>query len=202
MTIYLIRHGLALAGVDDLDPGLAPLGREQAAATARALSGINAGRLIVSPLRRTRETAVPIAAALQLEPEIREEVAEVFDPSWPVDERRAMIGPFMAGVWADQPERLKAWRRRVVDTLLEAGLAAAAENRDLVVVSHYIAIGVAIGEATGDDRVVPAPMANCSITRLTAGHGGLTLIEAVSAAHLGADQVTGIGAAQAGKAPG
>lgn len=199
MTIYLIRHGLALAGVDDLDPGLAPLGHEQAASTARALADLHASRLIVSPLRRTRETAIPIAAALALAPEIREEVAEVFDPSWPVGERRAMIGPFMAGNWAEQPQKLQDWRRRVVDTLLEAGLAAEASGHDLVVVSHYIAIGVAIGESTGDDRVVPAPMANASITTLRAGHGGLQLLEAASTAHLAAALVTGVHTAQAGR---
>lgn len=199
MTIYLIRHGLAAAGVDDLDPGLAPLGHAQAAAVAAALAGSPAGRLIVSPLRRTRETAEPIAATLGLEPELREEVAEVFDPSWPVEQRRAMIGPFMAGRWSEQPERLQAWRRRVLDTLLEAGLAAEATGRDLVVVSHYIAIGVAIGEATNDDRVVPIPMANASITRMSAGHGGLRLIEAVSTAHLAPGQITGLGQAMAGR---
>ncbi|MXY36711.1 MAG: histidine phosphatase family protein, partial [Dehalococcoidia bacterium] len=59
MTLYLIRHGLAAAGLDDLDPGLAPLGHEQAAITARALRKLTPSRLVVSPLRRTRETADP-----------------------------------------------------------------------------------------------------------------------------------------------
>jgi probable phosphoglycerate mutase len=199
MTIYLIRHGLAAAGVDDLDPGLAPLGHEQAAAAARAMAGSNARRLFVSPLRRTRETAIPIAATLGLTPEIRDEVAEVFDPSWSVEERRSMIGPFMAGKWADQPEKLRTWRRRAVDVVMEAGLAAAAANHDLIVVSHYIAIGVIIGEAIGDDRVVPIPMANTSITSLNVGHGGFELLEAVSTAHLTPEQVTGLGQAAAGR---
>ena len=120
MTIYLVRHGLAAAGADDLDPGLAPLGHEQAHAVAAALAGIAAGRLLVSPLRRTRETALPIARELGLPQEIRDEVAEVFNPSMPAEERRSMIGPFMAGRWAEQTEVLRAWRRRVVDTLLDA----------------------------------------------------------------------------------
>jgi len=199
MTLYLVRHGRAATGVDPLDPGLDALGHEQAAVTARALSRINAGRLVVSPLRRTRETAEPIAAALGLPPEIRDEVAEVFDPSMPLDERRTMIGPFMAGAWAEQNAHLRAWRQRVVDTLLELGLAAVAANRDLVVVSHYIAIGVAIGEATGDDRVVPVPMANASITTLTVAPGKLTLLEAASTAHLAPDQITGIHTAIGGR---
>ncbi len=199
MTIYLIRHGLALAGAADLDPGLAPLGHEQATATAKALTGLNAGRLIVSPLRRTRETAEPIAEALGLSAEIRTEVAEVFDPAMPVEERQSMIGPFMAGLWANQAQHLRDWRQRVVDAVTEAGLAAAAANQDLVIVSHYIAIGVIIGEATDDDRVVPQPMANASITTVTVGHGGMTLLEAAQTAHLAPAQISGVHTAMAGR---
>jgi len=198
MTVYLVRHGLAAAGAADLDPGLAELGHAQARAAANCLRSTKATRLLVSPLRRTRETAEPIAAELGLRQEIRDEVAEVFDPSMPAAERQAMIGPFMAGNWADQPEHLRAWRRRVVDTVLEAGLAASASGHDLVIVSHYIAIGAVIGESVGDDRVVPRPMANASITTVEAGPGGFTLVEAASVTHLAPEEVTGVGSAIAG----
>lgn len=199
MTIFLVRHGRAAASVEDRDPGLDDIGRAQAAAAAEALRGKPARRLVVSPLRRTRETAAPIAVALGLQPEVRDEVAEVFDPTMPVDERRAMIGPFMAGRWSEQSEVLRAWRRRVIDALLELGLAAEAARHHVVVVSHYIAIGVAIGEATGDDRVVPVPIANGSITSVAAGHGGLRLVEAGSVAHLSPELVTGTHTALMGR---
>ena len=201
MIIYLVRHGLAAAGVDDLDPGLAELGHAQARAAADALKAKGATRLVVSPLRRTRETAAPIAAALGLEPEIRDEVSEVFDPGMPAEDRKAMLGPFMAGKWSDQPAELRAWRSRVVDALLEMGLATEAANGNLIVVSHYIAIGVAIGEATGDDRVVPAPIANCSITALNVGHGGFTLLEAASTTHLTGELITGTSTVTLGPPP-
>jgi broad specificity phosphatase PhoE len=192
MTTYLIRHGLAAAGTQNLDPGLSDVGHRQAAATAKVFEQRGVGRLVVSPLRRTRETAEPIAASVGLEAEIREEVAEVFPPDMPGTQRTAMIGPFMAGRWSEQDDTLRAWRRRVLDTLLEMGLAAAAANHDLVIVSHYIAIGVAIGEATSDDRVVPVPIANTSITVMDTAHGGLRLLEAASVAHLPDDLVTGL----------
>ena len=192
MEIFLVRHGLVAAGVDDLDPGLDPIGHAQAAATAESFRAVNVGRLVVSPLRRTRETAAPIAAALGLEPELREEVAEVFDPAMPPDERKAMIGPFMAGRWTDQPEALRAWRKRVVSTLIEMGITSATSGTDLVVVSHYIAIGVAVGVAMADDRVVPVPIPNCSITVLEAGRLGLSLVAAATTAHLTEDLVTGL----------
>ena len=200
MTIYLVRHGLDVGSGAEMDPRLAPLGHEQAAAAAEALHGIDAARLIVSPLRRTQETAIPIAAALGLEPEIREEVAEVFDPSMPIAERRAMIGPFMAGNWAEQSAHLRQWRQRVADTVLGLGLTTAASGRDLVIVSHYIAISVIIGEATSDDRVVPVPMANAAITRLEVLEGRFLLLEAAGTAHLRPELLGGAGSATPGRA--
>ena len=194
MTLYLIRHGLAAAGLDDLDPGLAPLGHEQAAITARALGRLTPSRLIVSPLRRTRETADPFAAAFGLEPEVREEVAEVFDPSLPPEERKAIIGPFMEGIWSEQNETLQAWRQRVVATLTEFENGAG----DVIVVSHYIAICVAIGEATRNDRVVPVKLGNCSITSIDVVGEKLILVGAGSTDHLPEEQVTGVATALPG----
>ena len=194
MTLYLIRHGLAAAGLDDLDPGLAPLGREQAKITARALGHLTPSRLVVSPLRRTRETAEPIAEALGLEAEVRDEVAEVFDPSVPAAERQAFIGPFMEGNWSDQDETLQAWRQGVVDTLIEMGGGAG----DVVVVSHYIAIGVGIGEAIRNDRVVPVKLGNCSITKLDEVNGKLAHVAAGSTDHLTEEQITGVARALPG----
>ncbi|MCY3506058.1 MAG: histidine phosphatase family protein [Chloroflexi bacterium] len=194
MTLYLIRHGLAAAGLDDLDPGLAPLGHEQAAVTARALRKLTPSRLVVSPLRRTRETADPIAAAFGLEAEIREEVAEVFDPSLPPEERKAIIGPFMEGVWSEQNETLQAWRRRVVETLVDIGDGVG----DVIVVSHYIAICVAIGEATRNDRVVPVKLGNTSITSIDVVGEKLLLVSAGSTEHLPDEQVTGVATALPG----
>lgn len=200
MALYLVRHGLAAAGVDDLDPGLADLGHAQAEATARALAATSAGRLVVSPLRRTRETADPVARALGLVPEIREEVGEVFDPAMSPEERRAMIRPFMAGHWSEQSDVLRAWRRRVLEALTEFGAGTA---MDVIVVSHYIAIGVAIGEALGDDRVVPVPIPNCSITAVDVDEtsGRLVLKEAAAVGHLAPEQVTGAGEALPGGPP-
>ncbi len=192
MAIFLVRHGLNLKGGDDLDPALDPVGRAQADATAEAFRGLNVGRLVASPLRRTRETAGPIAAALGLDPEIRDEVAEVFDPAMPADERRAWIGPFMASRWTDQPAVLRAWRKRVVSTLIGMGVTSATSGEDLVVISHLIPISVAVGVALGDDRVVPVPIPHCSITVVEAGRLGLKLLAAATTAHLTEELVTGL----------
>lgn len=193
--LILVRHGLAAQGVEDLDPGLAETGHEQARLTAEALKDANAVRLVVSPLRRTQETAAAIASVLGLRPALREEVAEVFDPSMPVEERRNMIGPFMRGRWSEQSETLRAWRQRAIDALFELGSG----SEDVVVVSHYVLISVAVGAATGEDLVVPVPIANCSLTRIEAGPQGLRLIEAGATGHLPPELVTGAAQALAGR---
>ena len=197
--LILVRHGLAAQGVEDLDPGLSDVGHEQARITAGALKDSNVNRLVVSPLRRTQETAGPIAQALGLTPELRTEVAEVFDPSMPVEERQNMIGPFMRGLWSEQPETLRAWRRRAIDALLEIGKASSESGRDAVIATHYVLIGVAVGAASDDDRVIPAPIANCSMTRIQFEAGRLRLVEAGSVAHLPPELVTGVGQALAGR---
>lgn len=50
------------------DPGLTERGHEQARRIARRLAGSDVDVLLCSPLRRTRETAAPLAKALGLEP--------------------------------------------------------------------------------------------------------------------------------------
>ena len=201
MPLHLIRHGEAFASFDHLDPGLSERGRRQAEHVAEWAKGTSAARLVVSPLLRTRETALPIAAALGLVPEYRDEVAEVFDPTMTAEERVAMLPDFIASRWGEQPEGLRTWRRRVVDTVLELALAGEAAGHDVLVVSHFVAIGAVIGEATGDDAVIPVPMANAAISSFSAGHGGLRLLSAATTAHLPPDLVTGMSSAIAGLVP-
>lgn len=201
MAVHLVRHGEAFASFDHPDPGLSERGHRQAAHVAEWAKGTNARRLAVSPLQRTRETAAPIAAALAIEPEYRDEVAEVFDPTMPVAERVAMLPAFIASRWSEQPQGLRTWRRRVVDTVLELALAGEAAGHDVLVVSHFVAIGAVIGEATGDDAVIPVPMANAAISSFSAGHGGLRLLSAATTIHLPPGLVTGMSSAIAGLVP-
>ena len=201
MTIYLIRHGKAAAGAEDLDPGLDEAGQQQATYVKHAFAGRPVGRLVVSPMRRCRETMAPLASALTMAPEVRDEVSEVFDPAMPSEERRTMIGPFMQGAWADQAPDLRAWRERCLDTILDLSLAASAARHDLVIVSHYIAICAAIGDATDDDRVVPVPLANASVTSFEVVNGSLQLLAAGDTAHLPGGLVTGIHTALMGAPP-
>jgi broad specificity phosphatase PhoE len=69
--LLLVRHADKSTGqADDNDPPLSPAGMKRAEELATALreSGVNA--IITTELRRTRETAAPLAAILALTPEV------------------------------------------------------------------------------------------------------------------------------------
>lgn len=194
MTLYLVRHGRAAAGVEDLDPGLDAVGTSQAEHAARALAKSKATRLVCSPLRRARETAAPISRELGLELEIREEIAEVFDPEMSPVQRRDMLIPFLSGVWSEQPLRLREFRERVIRFLISLG------DGNTVVVSHFVAISAAIGASTDDDRVSPCALANASITTLVVRDGKLVLRRPGEVAHLSQGEITASHAAIPGHA--
>lgn len=184
MTLYLVRHGRAMAGVEELDPGLDAVGKNQAEHAALALARSGVSRIICSPLRRALETAKPIEKALGLTAEIRDEISEVFDPTMTPDERRAMLIPFLSGLWSQQPRHLRDFRDRVVSTLVSLG------SDDTVVVSHFVAISAAIGASTEDDRISPCALANASITTLEVRGGRLVLRRPGEVAHLCRDEIT------------
>lgn len=65
--VVLARHA-ERAAEPASDPGLTDAGRARAAALAETLAGIRVEAAIVTPYRRTRETAGPVAAANGIEP--------------------------------------------------------------------------------------------------------------------------------------
>jgi len=81
--LFIVRHGESgwnrmdlVQGQSPAAAGLTGRGREHAAAAASRLAGSGATVILTSDLRRARETALPIAAALgvptRLEPRLRE----------------------------------------------------------------------------------------------------------------------------------
>lgn len=80
MELILIRHGLPLrvenAPGAPADPALSDLGHTQAARMADWLRNERIDRLYSSPLRRARETAAPLGAALGLSVELEPDAAE------------------------------------------------------------------------------------------------------------------------------
>jgi broad specificity phosphatase PhoE len=142
-TLHLVRHGQAAAGWnEDHDPGLAPDGWAQAEAAAAELAPLGPLPIVVSPLRRTRETAAPLAAAWGVEPVVDEAVSELPSPTDDLAERgRWLVGLFDLA-WDEWPPELQAWRARIPRTLARL---AAEHPGGVVVVSHYVFISNAVG---------------------------------------------------------
>lgn len=177
--IYLVRHGEAAAGWgEDPDPGLSEAGHRQAAAMANALASLGPLPVVSSPLRRARETAAPLAAHWSVSAEIEPLVAEVPAPSMALEERQAWLRGIMTGGWTEADvanAQLAPWRQGIVDRLQ-------AIEQDSVVVCHFVVINVAVGAASGDDRVVVFRPDYCSVSILDATSDGLRLVETGRAA--------------------
>jgi broad specificity phosphatase PhoE len=169
--LYLVRHGKATGSWDtDLDPGLDDVGREQAEAMAAALMLQGPIPLLTSPLRRTRETAAAIERRWGIQAQVEPRVAEIPSPSTTPLQRVEWLKNVLQSRWPDLGESLQVWRNQVFKTLVEF-------TRDTVVVSHFVAINVAVGYARNDDRVTCFRPENCSCTVLDVQDGNLRVVE-------------------------
>ncbi len=168
--IYFVRHGKAAAGFsEDADPGLNDLGRAQAEAVAPRLIAAAPADLISSPMRRARETAQPVEAALGRGARIAPAVAEIPSPALALAARGAWLRDAMRGNWSDLSPEHQHWRHGVVAALL-------ALPRDTIIFSHFIAINAAVTYALNDPRMVCFSPENCSVTVLDTKGGVLRLV--------------------------
>jgi broad specificity phosphatase PhoE len=169
--LILVRHGEAAAGWNqDRDPGLSDEGHRQAAEVAAALAPLGPLPIVVSPLRRTLETAAPLESAWGRTATVDLGVGEIVSPIEDLEERTAWLRGFMAGGWDAASGVHRTWRQTVLDTL--TGIPD-----DAVVVTHFIAINAAVGAATGDARVVSFMPGNCSRTTIDVVDGRLSVVE-------------------------
>jgi len=170
-SLVLVRHGEAEAGWgDDLDPGLSELGRAQARAIAASLKPSGPLPVFTSPLRRCRETAAPIAEQWGVTPSIEADIGEIKAPGHDLATRGPWLNTVLRNVWPDLPGEQQAWRAAVLSRLLSF-------TEDCVVVTHFVAINVAIGAALLDDRVVCRRVGNCSTTTFESDGTRLELVD-------------------------
>lgn len=170
-TLFLVRHGKAAAGFDGhLDPGLDELGIRQAASAAGRLARVGPIGVYSSPLARARQTATPLIERWGTEVVIEPRVSEIPSPTEDLQQRSAWLRAVMGERWRDLDLELQQWRQALIDCLL--GI-----KDDSVVFSHFIAINVAVGVATHDDRLICFRPDNASVTRISNSDGILRLIE-------------------------
>lgn len=170
--LYLVRHGKAATTWDDQDPdpGLNSIGQAQAEARAAKLAGKGPLPVLTSPLRRTRETAKAFEREWNVTARIEPRIAEIPALVDASTRRTEWLKRVLEQRWRELGEPLEQWRRKVLEALL-------AITCDTVVVSHYVAINVAVGDALGDDRVTCFRPENCSCTVLNLQGDKLQVVE-------------------------
>ncbi len=187
--LVLSRHGQTVwhrenryAGTSDVD--LTAEGRRQADLLAAWALVERPDSVASSPVRRAVETARPVAAALGLEPELREDLREVF---FGVAEGRTI-----AELDAADPDMVRAFRADPVthhfpeaeDPLAAAdraagdlrALAAAHDGATVLVVAHNTLLRLALCRLLGIDvrryRTVFPRLDNGTLTHLVVGAAG------------------------------
>jgi broad specificity phosphatase PhoE len=172
--VSVIRHGHPASswGDADQDPGLNDAGLAQAEAVAQVFLALPPGerpnRVVSSPLRRCRETAAPLAAALGLEVILDPRVGEIPTPAgMAAADRPAWLRKAFNGDWRDIEGDLdyQAWARSVAQAL--ATYAGAA------VFSHFVALNAAVAIASDRDAVAVFRPDHCSVTRFEIEAGRL-----------------------------
>lgn len=159
-VIYLVRHGQPETGWNaHQDPGLSELGRRQAHAAARGLFERGPLPILVSPLRRARETAHEFEMLWRRPAVVEERIAEIPSPGLSGAERGAWLKTLAKKRWTDLDELVQAWRKHAIDCLLEV-------SEDTVVVSHFMIINAVVGWMRGEESIVVCQPLPGSLTTL------------------------------------
>jgi 2,3-bisphosphoglycerate-dependent phosphoglycerate mutase len=204
MELILIRHAepvrIASGDVDGpADPGLTERGHDQARRLAAWLAVDGLDALVTSPLRRARETAAPLASALDLEPIADPGVSEYDATSGeyiPIEELRAAKDDrwyaTIEGRWSDaggvDPD---AFQREVVPAI-DALITSHAGER-VAVVAHGGVINVYLAHVLGLARPLWFHPEYTSVSTVQASRGGARSVSGLNGiAHLVAtrDEVT------------
>ncbi len=194
MDLLLIRHALPerVEGADGpADPVLSVVGHAQARALADWLSVEHVDAVVTSPLRRARETAAPLAAALGCEVEVEDGVAEFdrhADSYVPLEELKASGDPrylqLLQGGYFDEGElTAEEFQATVVDAVER--IVADNRGRTVAVVCHGGVINAYLAHVLGIDDVMFFEPTYTGVTRCRASSRGHRSIVSVNeTAHL------------------
>lgn len=179
MDILLIRHARPHRITDPAgaDPGLTPEGEDQARRLAKALSNGRYGRvarLVVSPMRRARETTEFVQAATDLDAHVEDRLAEL-DRGWTtygVDldaypSRRDVWTAFNSGRLGGNTFDVAEFQARVSAGFADVIASAPGEPDDVTaVVCHGGVINVLLAQAVGASNPFFTEPFYTSVTRL------------------------------------
>jgi broad specificity phosphatase PhoE len=179
MTIHLARHGQTAYNHEGRFQGHLPvpldaMGREQAAALARAAAEVELASLWCSPLRRARETADVVAARIGVSPREDARFAETDTGDW--------TGRSFAEIRAEDPDGFARFQRSnptfrypggesfaEQSERVQAGLAdlrAHPAQLPALVVCHRGVIRLALAAALGDETAGGREIPNAALVTL------------------------------------
>lgn len=192
MELWLIRHALPVridGGDAPADPGLAPEGREQAERLAAWWGPHGADAIYTSPMRRARETAAPLAAALGLEVEADDGLQE-FDAHLnfyvPIEELRAdpVLWQEMVDEWlSPEAEAQRQTFREGVVTTVDA-IAAKHPGQRVAVVCHGGVINSYLSKKLSMLGTMFFEPAYTSVSRVLSGRSHQQVVSINEAPHL------------------
>ena len=184
IEVVMIRHGASESAVDgqsfellegQADPCLAPAGERQAQAVATYLAAEPLVGLYVTPLRRTAQTAAPLAELTGLEPVVVPDLREVHLGELDGGAFRIAVArrdPRVAEVFARQrwdvipgAETMEDFERRT-RAGLERIVAALEPGATVAAVMHGGVIGELCRQVTGSRALAFVHSDNGSLTRL------------------------------------
>ena len=183
VELVLVRHGESQPARPDApfplvdghgDPPLATEGRDQAERVAGRLGALHFDAIYVTPLRRTAQTAAPLARVLGITPVVAPGLREVHLGEWEGGLFRKMVAenhPVAERMWAAErwdvipgAEPAAAFAARVRAAIEQ--LAAAHPGQRLAVFTHGGVIGQALALASGSRPFAFIGADNGSISRL------------------------------------
>lgn len=188
LDLLLVRHGQSesytegrpfpLAGGHG-DPPLSEIGAEQASQVCGRLAGLGIDAIYVTTLRRTVQTAAPLAGRLGIEPRVEPGLREVYLGEWEGGRYRKMVAefhPIAQRMFAEErwdvipgAESLVSFDGRVRAAI--GRIAAEHPGQRVAAFTHGGVIGQVLALATGSRPFAFNTADNASISRVivTAG---------------------------------
>jgi 2,3-bisphosphoglycerate-dependent phosphoglycerate mutase len=202
--LLLVRHGESQPARLDVpfplrdgqaDPPLDPQGHVEAERIADRLAAEEIAAIYVTPLRRTAQTAAPLARRLGLEPRIEPDLREVYLGEWEGAVFRARVReghPVAQQLFAEErwdvipgAETTQSLRTRVGAGIRR--IAAAHPDQRVVVFTHGGVIGTIAAMATGGRPFAFVAADNGSLTHLAVTDGSWMLRRFNDTGHLATD---------------
>lgn len=200
--VLLVRHGESEPAIEGQDfelvdgqgnPALSPEGREQAELVGRRLAEEHVDAIYVSSLRRTAQTAEPLAHRLSMTPVVDPDLREVFLGDWEgglfrqkiVEQDPIAVRMHQEQRWDVIPraEPSAAFARRVRAAMER--IAAAHPDQRVVAFSHGGTIGEVLALAAHSKPFAFAGADNASISQVVISEERWAIRRFNDTAHLG-----------------